>query len=84
MFNYGDYGDYVVNTSLKNPKKLDSTKAKAKAKAKVKAKAKAKVKAKASAKAYCNKGSSKNLRTVGNDYKQFVTTQSTPEEASWN
>ena len=33
----------------------------------------------AKAKAKCN-----NLRTVGNDYKQFVTTQSTPQEASWN
>jgi hypothetical protein len=53
---------------------LDSTKAKTKAKAKVKA----------SAKAYCNKGSSKNLRTVGNYYKQFVTTQSMPQEASWD
>ena len=41
--------------------------------------AKAKAKAKANAKAKCN-----NLRTVGNDYKQFVTTQSTPQEASWN
>jgi hypothetical protein len=81
MFNYGDdddygdYGDYVVNTSLKNPKKLDS--AKVKVKTSTKAKAKAKVKAKV-------KASTKNLRTVGNNYKQFVTTQSTPQEASWD
>ena len=30
------------------------------------------------------KASTKNLRTVGNNYKQFVTTQSTPQEASWD
>jgi len=83
MFNYGDdddygdYGDYVVNTSLKNPKKLDSAKVKVKTSTKAKAKAKAKVKAKV-------KASTKNLRTVGNNYKQFVTTQSTPQEASWD
>ena len=77
MFNYDDdgdyddYDDYVVNPRLKKPEKLAS--------AKVKAKAKAKTKALANVKA-----STKNLRTVGNNYKQFVTTQSTPQEASWD
>ena len=78
MFNYGDYGDYgdyVVNTSLKKLEKLASAKAKVKTSAKAKAKAKVKAKVKAS---------TKNLRTVGNNYKQFVTTQSTPQEASWD
>jgi hypothetical protein len=70
MFNYGDYGDYGDYVVNTSLKKLEKLDS-----AKVKAKTKAKAKVKAS---------TKNLRTVGNNYKQFVTTQSTPQEASWD
>lgn len=73
MFNYDDYDDYVVNPRLKKPEKFAKALAKAEAKAKAKAKALAYVKA-----------STKNLRTVGNNYKQFVTTETNPKKAYWD
>ena len=69
MFNYGDDDDYGDYDDYGvNPRLKKLEKLDS---AKVKAKAKV-------------KASTKNLRTVGNNYKQFVTTQSTPQEASWD